>query len=275
MSSRRRRVDHRPSSIHRDLGWMEGIQSSPLAGSRHRHGVHALRLPHSTTQSHAIGSHVHRRLACRRRHPHGARQLRNQASPRRPQPHRSRSVGPPKTKAQARPRSEPPPPGASPLAGNPPRPRRRAKPVAEAAAPRRRRATRRDATTTAGTESPPLPCCPLLSAAHHVIAQKSAARPASRRKNQALARWRRLALTPTAREDAKTSLPPTPTGLRPAAPSGSGKGGGRSGEGVWRRGNWGSSPLPRGGKREEGGWWVASCSQVFCNICRKCNINNR
>jgi hypothetical protein len=71
---------------------------SPLAGIRRRHDVHASRSPHSTTQSHAAGSHVHRRLARRRRHPHGARQLRSQAPPCRPQPHGSGSTGPPRPK---------------------------------------------------------------------------------------------------------------------------------------------------------------------------------
>jgi hypothetical protein len=51
MSLRRRRVGHRPSLNHRDLGWRNGNQPSPLASSRRRHGVHASRSPHNTTKA--------------------------------------------------------------------------------------------------------------------------------------------------------------------------------------------------------------------------------
>jgi hypothetical protein len=103
MPLRRRRVDQRASLIHRDLGWTEGIQ--PLPPSRQptppRRPRFALTTQHNT--KHAAGSHVHRRLSRRRRHPHVARQLRSQAPPCRPQPHGSRSAGLSRPKAQADP----------------------------------------------------------------------------------------------------------------------------------------------------------------------------
>jgi hypothetical protein len=200
MSSRRSRVDHRPSSIHRDLGWTKGIQPSPLAGSRRRHDIHASRSPHNTTQSRAAGSHVHRRLAHRRRHPHGARQLRSQAPPRRPQPHGSRTTGPPRPKPK--PDSDQSHRHRGNTVGREP-----TSPSSPHHACRRGRGTtppqsckegRRHHRREEGCQpvSPPPPCFLPPSVAHHATAQKCAARPASQQKTQAPARWRGPAATP-------------------------------------------------------------------------------
>jgi hypothetical protein len=156
---------------------------------------------HNTTQSRAARSHVHRHLARCRRHPHGARQLRSQAQPRRPQPrrpqpHGSRSVGPPRTKPK--PDSDQSRRHRGNTAGREP-----TSPSSPCRACHRGRSTTPPLSCEEGLrhhrreegrqpESPPPPCCLPPSAA----AKKSAARPAPRPKTQAPARWRGPAATP-------------------------------------------------------------------------------
>jgi hypothetical protein len=141
MPSRCRGVDHYPTSIHRGGGWTERIQplSSPgrqLAPPRRpRHALNAQHKPHYREPRPLPPSPSSPA-------PPWCQQLRSQAPPRHPQPHRSGFGGPPRPEAPSRTQMASAT-GASPPAGPHLSLHRCAKPVAEATAPRRHRAMRR------------------------------------------------------------------------------------------------------------------------------------